>query len=301
MRKSVLPCAMEHDDKIKALLDLGRVANLPTVWSNVIAAWMLGGGEHVARVFPLLVGASLLYCGGTTLNDAVDAEFDREHRPERPIPAGIFTEKQVWTIGSGMLAGGALIAVLLAKASLVWVLPLVAAILAYDFLHKQWKGSVFVMGGCRTLLYFAAASTAVERGLGLNGPVVLWGLALLLYIAGLSFAAREESKGKTLVGPPLFLLGAPVVAWVILAFNDVSPLVKLLGLLGTVGWTGYAIYRVRRDREDEDRIGDFVANLLAGIVLIDAAAVASSVGWPFLIFAGMLPFTLALQQRFAST
>jgi 4-hydroxybenzoate polyprenyltransferase len=292
---------MEQDDKIKALLDLGRVANLPTVWSNVIAAWLLGGGEHVWRVFPLIAGASLLYCGGTTLNDAVDAEFDREHRPERPIPAGIFTEKQVWKIGGGMLGVGALTMVLLAKASLVWVLPLVAAILAYDFLHKQWKGSVFIMGACRTFLYFAAASTAVDRGLGLNWPVVLWGLALLLYIAGLSFAAREESKGKSLVGRPLILLAAPIVAWMILAFNDISPLVKLLGLAGTVGWTGYAIFRVRRDHEDEDRIGNFVGNLLAGIVLVDAAAVASSVGWPFLIFAGMLPFTLALQQRFTST
>ncbi len=292
---------MEQDDKIKALLDLGRVANLPTVWSNVMAAWMLGGGEHVWRVFPLIAGASLLYCGGTTLNDAVDAEFDREHRPERPIPAGVFTEKQVWKIGGGMLGLGALIVVLLAKASLVWVLPLVGAILAYDFLHKQWKGSVFIMGACRTLLYFAAASTAVDAGLGLNWPVVLWGSALLLYIAGLSFAAREESKGKSLVGRPLILLGAPVLAWIVLAFNDISPLVKWLGLACTVGWTGYAIFRVRRDHEDEDRIGDFVANLLAGIVLIDAAAVASSVGWPFLIFAGMLPFTLALQQRFVAT
>ena len=119
---------MEQDEKIKALLDLGRVANLPTVWSNVGAAWMLGGGEHVWRVFPLIVGASLLYCGGTTLNDAVDAEFDREFRPERPIPAGTFTVKQVWAIGGAMLGAGALILPVLAKASLVWVLALVAAI-----------------------------------------------------------------------------------------------------------------------------------------------------------------------------
>jgi len=292
---------MEHDDKIKALLDLGRVANLPTVWSNVIAAWMLGGGEHVWRVFPLVAGASLVYCGGTALNDAVDAEFDREHRPERPIPAGIFTEKQVWKFGGGLLGAGALIMVLLAKATLWWVLPLVAAILAYDFLHKQWKGSVFIMGACRALLFFAAASTAVDSGLGLTWPVVIWGFALLLYIAGLSFAAREESKGKSLVGRPLVLLGAPVLAWILVAFNEVAPLAKVLGLACTVGWTGYAVWRVRRDRDDAERIGDFVARLLAGIVLVDAAAVASVVGWPFLIFAGMLPFTLALQQRFAST
>jgi hypothetical protein len=59
--------------------------------------------------------------------------------------------------------------------------------------------------------------------------------------------------------------------------------------------------------EDEDdgfegeAIGDFVSRLLAGIVVVDALMVASVIGWPFLIFAAMLPFTLALQQRFPST
>ena len=28
----------------KTLLDLGRVSNIPTVWTNCLAGWLLGGG-----------------------------------------------------------------------------------------------------------------------------------------------------------------------------------------------------------------------------------------------------------------
>ena len=93
--------------KLIALLDLGRVANWPTVWSNCLAAWILAGAGfsaeetmglyelsgifsvHVQRLWiPLLLipiaAATLLYIGGVALNDAFDANFDKEHRSERP-------------------------------------------------------------------------------------------------------------------------------------------------------------------------------------------------------------------------
>ena len=33
--------------KLRTLLILGRVSNLPTVWSDCLAAWWLGGGGNV--------------------------------------------------------------------------------------------------------------------------------------------------------------------------------------------------------------------------------------------------------------
>jgi hypothetical protein len=32
--------------KLRTLLVLGRVSNLPTVWSNCLAGWWLGGGGN---------------------------------------------------------------------------------------------------------------------------------------------------------------------------------------------------------------------------------------------------------------
>ena len=39
-------------------------------------------------------------------NDALDAEFDRQHRKERPIPSGATTVAKVWGWGLGLLAAG---------------------------------------------------------------------------------------------------------------------------------------------------------------------------------------------------
>ena len=72
--------------RLRTLLILGRVSNLPTVWSNCLAGWWLGGGGNTGKLPFLFAGTTLLYIGGMYLNDAFDVEFDRQHRKERPIP-----------------------------------------------------------------------------------------------------------------------------------------------------------------------------------------------------------------------
>ena len=83
----------------RTLLVLGRASNLPTVWSNCIAGWWLGGAGGSMTLFQLCLGGTLLYLGGMYLNDAMDAAFDRQHygevfervvlRDERPaVPPG---------------------------------------------------------------------------------------------------------------------------------------------------------------------------------------------------------------------
>ncbi|MGB1260421.1 MAG: hypothetical protein ACPG6P_10295, partial [Akkermansiaceae bacterium] len=76
-------------EKFRALLATGRVANLPTVWSNVLVVfWLsselrsftsLGAPSDPAHYYVLIiacVAASLLYIGGCWLGDCRDAEFD---------------------------------------------------------------------------------------------------------------------------------------------------------------------------------------------------------------------------------
>ena len=92
---------MTPPSKLRALLVLGRVSNLPTVWSNCLAGWLLGGGGEWNRFAELCGGATLLYVGGMYLNDAFDAEFDAEYRRERPIPSGVISRGSVWRLGQG--------------------------------------------------------------------------------------------------------------------------------------------------------------------------------------------------------
>jgi 4-hydroxybenzoate polyprenyltransferase len=92
----------------RTLLILGRVSNLPTVWSNCLAGWWLGGGATVGKLPFVLAGATCLYLGGTFLNDAFDADFDRQHRRERPIPSGSISVETVRRWGLAWLALGML-------------------------------------------------------------------------------------------------------------------------------------------------------------------------------------------------
>src|SRR5258707_12171009 len=84
--------------RMRILLVLGRVSNLPTVWSNCLAAWLLGGGGAWSRFAVVCLGATLLYTGGMFLNDAVDEAFDRRFRPERPIVSGRISARTVWVL-----------------------------------------------------------------------------------------------------------------------------------------------------------------------------------------------------------
>ena len=92
---------------LTALLTLGRVSNLPTVWTNVLAGAVLAGGAwHDGRTGIVLVAMSLFYVGGMYLNDYFDRGIDARERPGRPIPAGDVAAPLVATIGFGLLAAG---------------------------------------------------------------------------------------------------------------------------------------------------------------------------------------------------
>src|SRR5882762_7455244 len=90
----------------RTLLILGRVSNLPTVWSNCLAGWLLSGGGAWGNFALLGIAATCLYLGGMYLNDAFDAQFDEQHRPERPIPSRAIGVQEVWIWGFGWLGGG---------------------------------------------------------------------------------------------------------------------------------------------------------------------------------------------------
>src|SRR5580704_4567103 len=91
------------------LLRLGRISNLPTVWTNVLAGAVLSGGEWRSwRLGVVLLAMSLFYVGGMYLNDYFDRAIDARERPERPIPAGAVSAGAVATIGFCLIGAGAL-------------------------------------------------------------------------------------------------------------------------------------------------------------------------------------------------
>ncbi len=85
-------------------LRLGRVSNLPTVWTNVLVGMVIcGGASRIGLLLAGLVSMSLFYTAGMFLNDAFDRQTDLRERRERPIPAGEVSAGAVFTAGFGML------------------------------------------------------------------------------------------------------------------------------------------------------------------------------------------------------
>ncbi|HUR45198.1 MAG TPA: UbiA family prenyltransferase, partial [Candidatus Saccharimonadales bacterium] len=118
--------------QIRSLLILGRVSNLPTVWSNCLAGWLLSHGGDPVTFLLLCAGSTFLYIGGMYLNDAFDYQFDQQHRPERPIPSGAISLAAVWLWGLSWLGAGLVCLLFLGKTTAILALLLSLCILLYD-------------------------------------------------------------------------------------------------------------------------------------------------------------------------
>jgi len=273
-------------------LSLARLPGLPTVWSNCLAAWLLSGCGPSGRFLWCCAGASLLYLGGAFLNDYFDLDFDRQHRTNRPIPAGRIAHGVAGFLGLAWLAVGVAILALTAHASLVVALLLGGAILVYSAIHKATELSPLLSGFCRFLLYLLAGSTATH---GIAGIAIWSGLAMGCYIAGLSYLARREAIRGPIRRWPLILLAVPLaLAWISNA-GEHRQVAVWLGLLLCL-WTLPCLRHALRERDPNIRMT--VSGLFAGIVLVDLLAVGGHSPAVTLLFTALFLGVL-LAQRYA--
>ncbi|HUB87972.1 MAG TPA: UbiA family prenyltransferase [Verrucomicrobiae bacterium] len=254
--------------RLRTLLILGRVSNLPTVWSNCLAGWWLSGGENFWKLPLLLLGVSALYTSGMFLNDAFDAEFDRQRRPGRPIPSGAISAETVWAFGWSWLALGILLLIFCGKAAGALSVILAICILVYNAVHKVVAASPWLMGLCRFWIYIIAGTAGQN---GLNGWPIWCGIALAFYIVGLSFVARRESFRGPVPHWPLLLLAAPVFLAMLMNAGDARKAAVLLCVVLAL-WVARCVRTIFG--RSEVNVGQIVSGLLAGIVFVDWVAVA---------------------------
>jgi 4-hydroxybenzoate polyprenyltransferase len=276
-------------------LRLGRVSNLPTVWTNALAGVVLSAGSLGPGGWTLLlVGLSLLYVAGMYLNDAFDADIDAAERPSRPIPSGEASRMAVFANGFGLLAGGMLCIALFGGGAPQAGLALAVAIVVYDAVHKQTALAPLLMGLCRLLIYPVAALASS----GAFSSPLFWGAAgLLCYITGLTYAARQEAFDRIERMWPLAILAVPFLVGLALAGGNLQAL-ALLAVFAL--WTAACLYLLRRRHSGD--IGRAVSLMLAGISLYDAVLVASA-GFAglSLICAAAVPLTIAAQRYVPGT
>ncbi len=283
--------------KLSIALRLARVSLLPTVWTNVLAGVALGGGDwRDPRVALVMLAMSLAYTGGMFLNDAFDREFDARVRPDRPLPAGLVSAREVFAFGYGMLLSSVLA---LAGVGLLanpprWDVALVGLLLAtvivlYDAWHKQNPVSPLVMGACRMLVYVIAALAVNPQ----PGPGLWLGATVLLcYLIGLTYAAKSEHLARLDRVWPLGLLIMPLLY--ALPMVAAQPWILLPSVAWSV-WTWMAVRKlVRRSAGD---VPNAVGALLAGISIVDAIVLAGCGEVALSIVALLIfPVTMRLQS-----
>ncbi|WP_415628975.1 UbiA family prenyltransferase [Pseudomonas mosselii] len=261
---------------MKTWMTVGRVSNLPTVWTNTLAAALLASSAGALAPpsslvwILLLTMLSLLYLAGMLLNDLLDADWDQQHHNPRPITLGLVSRRQVrlatWL--ALLLAAAAALGLSRLIEQPHWLLAsvtlLVGCILGYNLLHKKYAHSVWLMGACRSALYLTAAASLAMP----TQPIWLCALLLGVYISGLTYLARQEHLNQLLSRLPLVLMLSPLA---LAGYADTLwfwPVLLLwLGWLGWHYWLHLADPRRRQVRA-------FIGAGLAALPLFDALVLA---------------------------
>lgn len=284
------------------LLKLGRVSNLPTVWSNTLAGAVLAGTSVLSfSSISLLLAMSLAYIGGMFLNDAYDTSIDAIERPERPIPSGQINASTVFAMGYGMLlASLCLVAFTASRAhggvqyATIAAVVLCLCIVLYNRWHKNNPLSPFVMGLCRMLVYISAAYALLPAP---AMAVFTGAVVTLCYLIGLTYVAKHENTNGTFAPWPVAFFAIPVGFGL---FHSIGSLPTLLFTLLFCGWLMYSLQFILS--ESKRRIPKAVVSMIAGISLLDAVYISSTGATGLAIVAvATFALTLYLQRYIAGT
>ena len=239
--------------RLSTAAKLGRVSNLPTVWTNVLAgAVVCAGPIDLVALALVLLGMSSFYVAGMFLNDFHDRHVDALQRPERPIPSGEVAAAEVQRVGSMLLLTG-MVAIALAAAvtqagaaPIVLATVLAACIVLYDRKHKRNPASPFLMATCRATVVLGSAACFSNQ---LDGLALGAGACLFAHVVGLTYAARSENRPMLAQAWPLVLLGIPFLfGFFLLRELDLALVIYLGAAVFVMG--AVARLRPRRGRPD---------------------------------------------------
>jgi len=257
---------------LSTLLRLGRISNTPTVWTNVLAGSIIAGGAgHSDAVALIAIAMTAFYVGGMYLNDYFDRAIDARDRPGRPIDAGEIRASSVMLIGFGLLAAGIALMIAFGPGAILCGFLLAGMIVLYDVWHKGNMLSPVVMGLCRALVYIG---TGVATAGGISNATVVGAAALACHVAGITYAAKQESLDRVGNFWPLVLLAVPLIVALPVLFDGWTTIAAFVLLLAADA----AAIRLLVKRPSPGAVPLAVSGLIAAICLVDALAIAAAGG-----------------------
>ncbi len=301
---------MRRSPHLQALAATARIANIPSVVSNVwlgialgsLANHDLASGHVWARTAALVVAGTCLYLAGNFANDWADREWDGVHRPERALPQGLFQPRLYSVVAVVCALLGVSVAAAVDCGCLLVALLIGVSIGTYTRWHKRSAWAVIPLGLCRAMLPVLGFFGALVPGPGGGGSVpgglvavlMVATSGLFLHIVGLSLSARREA----FVGPRGRAM--ELAGWVFPVVGLAMWIAAYQGLrlplgLSFVGVVPYALWVVVCLTVFRQPVPVHVSNLLAGIPLVDwivllpLALAGSAVGAPIAPVCLVLP------------
>ena len=284
----------------KQLLPYLQLARFPAVFtamSNILAAHLIVTSGHIEwlSLMLLIAASSCIYLSGMVLNDCFDLEEDREHRPDRPLPAGTVGEAVAWRLGGILMLAGVVLAACAGMNSLIIAALLAVAVVVYDALVKRNLVGAVVMALCRYLNWLLGLSIVA-----LHTELAAWALPIFFYILAVTVLSQQETRAAN----------RWVVCWVALAV-----LMALAGLLllystgiASNGWAllfglagaGMIFGRLLMTFRSftQENIQQMVKIMIFGVVPLDAILVLSAgLWWESLLILGLLIPARLLARR----
>jgi 4-hydroxybenzoate polyprenyltransferase len=282
---------------LSTLLRLGRISNVPTIWTNVLAGSIIAsGGGHSDGVALIMIAMTAFYVGGMYLNDFFDRAIDARDRPGRPIDAGEIRASSVMLIGFGLLAAGIALLIPFGLGAIVCGFLLAGVIVLYDVWHKGNMLSPAVMGLCRALVYIG---TGVAMAGGISNATIVGAAALACHVAGITYAAKQESLDRVGNLWPLVLLAVPLIVALPVLFDGWTTIAAFVLLLAADA----AAIRLLVKRPSPGAVPLAVSGLIGAICLVDALAIAAAGGSIMIVAVSAVgyPLTRLFQKSIPGT
>ena len=311
--------------KLRDWTQLVRIPTVFTLLSNCFAAAVvaLDVPVPVTALVPVVLASVMAYWAGMILNDVVDVEEDRQHRPNRPLAAGRVSPVIAGHVASGMLLIGPIVILAVTtfhKSNPLWMgagfaaaVSLSMAVRIYNSRLKKTPLGPLLMGSCRALNILMVGTTllAVSGQAEFPKPLLALAAGIGVYIVGVTvYAYKEEqvsSQALLVIGLCLEAAGLMLIAaipawlggdrhWFLDPMRGYPLLVGLVGLTVLNRGMAGVTHPVSR------KVQLAVKHALLTLVLIDAAVVFMWAGpWFGGAVALMLVPALASALRFKAT
>lgn len=213
--------------KTRAVLQLVRFPAVFSAMADIGLGFLLTHNDWLIDDCPLpfallLASTCGLYLAGMALNDVFDRQVDAQERPLRPIPSGRVSLKAAVGLSAGLIIGGLVAAAFVGLTSLIVAGLIVVAVLAYDGSLKKTPVGPVSMGSCRFLNVLLGASAGMTLSGLFAAPQIWVALSLGVYIAGLTWFARNEAgvSHRTQLIPAMVVINTGLIGLVWLATNE---------------------------------------------------------------------------------